>query len=99
MEIMCKDLFRSLAVVVLTGSASLALAVSASARSQEPQPPAESIVYAVGNARKQASNSTSHTTTITNRHLTVESPVTSAATNPAEPPAPNQRRPPTPQPA
>jgi len=99
MEIMCKDLFRSLAVVVLTGSASLALAVSASARSQEPQQPAESIVNAARNARKQASNSTARTKIITNDDLSVESPVSSASTNPAEPPSPNRKQPPTPQPA
>jgi len=83
MEIMCKDLFRSLAVVVLTGSASLALAVSASARSQEPQQPAESIVNAARNARKQASNSTARTKIVTNDDLSVESPMSSASTNPA----------------
>ena len=95
MEIMCRDLFRGLAVVVLTGTASLTLALSASARSQEPQQPAESIVNAARNARKQASNSTARTKIITNDDLGVESPVSSAS----KPPSPSRIQDPTPQPA
>ena len=92
MEIMCRDLFRSLAAVVLTGTASLTLALSASA-----QQSAESIVDAARNARAQASNSTTRTKIITNDDLGVESPMSSASTNPAEPPSRIQT--PTPQPA
>ena len=99
MEIMCRDLFRGLAVVVLTGTASLTLALSASARSQEPQEPAESIVNAARNARKQASNSTARTKIITNDDLGVASPMSSASTNPAEPPSPSRIQAPTPQPS
>ena len=99
MEIMCRDLFRGLAVVVLTGTASLTLALSASARSQEPQQPAESIVNAARNARKQASNSTARTKIITNDDLSVESPMSSASTNPARPPSPSRIQAATPQPA
>ena len=92
MEMMCRDLFRGLAAVVLTGTASLSLALSASA-----QQPAESIVDAARNARAQASNSTARTKIITNDDLGVESPMSSASTNPAEPPSRIQA--PTPQPA
>ena len=92
MEIMCRDLFRGLAAVVLTGTASLTLALSASA-----QQPAESIVDAARNARAQASNSTTRTKIITNDDLGVESPMSSASTNPAEPPS--RVHAPTPQPA
>jgi hypothetical protein len=98
MEIMCRDLFRGLAVVVLTGTTSLTLALSASARSQEPQQPAESIVNAARNARKQASNSTARTKIITNDDLNGESPTSSTSTNPVQPPSPSRIQAPTPQP-
>src|SRR6516225_779819 len=99
MDIMCRNLFRSLAVVVLIGTASLPLALSASARSQEPQQPAESIVNAARNARKQASNSTARTKIVTNDDLSVESPMSSASTNPAKSPSPSRIQAPKPQPA
>src|SRR6516164_10753643 len=99
MDIMCRNLLRSLAVVGLIGTASLPLALSASARSQEPQQPAESIVNAARNARKQASNSTARTKIITNDDLGVESPMSSASTNPVEPPSASRIQAPTPQPA
>jgi hypothetical protein len=91
---MCRDLFRGLAAVVLTGTASLSLALSASA-----QRPAESIVDAARNARAQASNSTARTKIITNDDLGVGSPMSSASTNPAEPPSPSRIQAPTPQPS
>src|SRR5215468_12192462 len=99
MDIMCRNWFRSLAVVVLTGTASLTLTLSPSARSQEPQQPAESIVNAARNARKQASNSTARTKIVTNDDLSVESPMSSASTNPAKPPSPSRIQAATPQPA
>lgn len=94
MDIMCRDLFRGLAAVVLTGTASLTLALSASA-----QQPAESIVDAARHARAQASSSTARTKIITNDDLGVESPMSSASTNPAEPPSPSRIQAPTPQPS
>jgi hypothetical protein len=85
MEIMCRDLFRGLAVVVLAGAASLTLALRASARSQQPAEPAESVVDAARNAREQASNSTLRPKVITNDDLGVLSPSPSASANSPKP--------------
>ena len=85
MEIMCRDLFRGLAVVVLAGAASLPLALRASARSQQPAEPAESVVDAARNAREQASNSTLRPKVITNDDLGVQSPSPSASANSPKP--------------